>query len=40
MSDGEVLDEIQDGIDDADVLTLRNLKATTIIGTIPTAIAD
>ena len=40
MSDAEVLNEIQDGLNKANVLTLKDLKATTIAGTIPTAITD
>ena len=30
MRDDEVLDEMQDGLNDADALTLEDLKATTI----------
>ena len=40
MNDNEVLNEMQDGLNEADVLTLKDLKAVTIAGTIPTAIAD
>ena len=40
MSDNEVLNEMQDRLAEADVLTLKDLKAVTIAGTIPTAIAD
>jgi hypothetical protein len=40
MSDDELLNEMQDGLDKADVLTLKALNAATITGTIPTAIAD
>ena len=40
MSDDEVLDEIQDGLDNSDALTLKDLKAATTAREIPTAIAD
>ena len=40
MSNDEVLDEMQDGLDDADTLTLEDLKAATTSRAIPTAIAD
>ena len=40
MSDDEVLEEMQDGLDDADALTLEDLKTATISQAIPTAIAD
>ena len=30
MSDDEVLDEIQDGLNEAEALTLKDIKATTI----------
>ena len=40
MSDGEVLDEMQNGLDNADALTLEDLKTVTIATAIPTAIAD
>ena len=40
MSDDKVLDKMQDGLDAADALTLKDLKAATIARAIPTAIAD
>ena len=40
MSDDKVLEEMQDGLDNADALTLKDLKAATISRAIPTAIAD
>ena len=40
MSDNEVLNEMQDGLDEADVLTMKSLKAATIARAIPTTIAD
>ena len=38
MSDAEVLNEIQDGLNKANVLTLKDLNAVTTAGTIPTTI--
>jgi hypothetical protein len=40
MSDDKVLDEMQDGLNDADALTLEDLKTATIARAIPTAIVD
>ena len=40
MSDNEVLDKMKNGLDEANVLTLKDLNAATIAGTIPTAITD
>ena len=40
MSDDEVLDKMQVRLNDADALTLKDLKAVTIARAIPTAIAD
>ena len=35
-----MLDKMQDGLDDADALTLEDLKTATIARAIPTAITD
>ena len=40
MSDNEVLNEMQDGLEKTDVLTIKDLKAAIIARTIPIAIAD
>ena len=40
MSDKEVLNTMQDGLNEAGVFALKDLKAVTIAGTIPTTISD
>ena len=40
MNNNEELNEMQDGLDNADALTLEDLKAVTIARAIPTTIAD